>query len=302
MTTPTRRTSAATRTARRSRRPTPRSQTFLERNRSRLLWGVGALVFVLLIGMAYLSFTRSTYACTTTFNPTPAPSWVAPSAAPVASGATPAPAVTPPPPGYVQPDMGHVHAEIGSTVTYRYCPPASGRHYNGTNQGPIRAGLYGPGDTVAPPGWIHNLEHGAIVLLYSCKAPEGQTAPACTDTGQEQLRELLDGWPDSPVCKIPQGPLTPVIARFDDMPSPYTALVWDVVLPMTEIDRDVLFEFYARNAELYNPEKQCAEPTAVPGAATPAPVVTAPAPSADTSPAASTAPAGSAAAPATTAP
>jgi len=300
LTTPPRRTSAASRTTRRSRRPAPRSQSFLERNRSRLLWVVGALVFLVLVGMAYASFTRPTYACTTTFDPTPAPSWVAPSAAPAASGASPAPAATQPPPGYVQTDMGHVHAEIGSTVTYRYCPPASGQHYNGTNQGPIRAGLYGPGDTVAPPGWIHNLEHGAIVLLYSCKAPEGQTAPACTDTGQQQLKALLTGWPDSPICKIPQGPLTPVIARFDDMPTNYTALVWDVVLPMDEIDQATLFDFYARNAELYNPEKQCAEPSAVPGPATPTPTGTG---SPAASSAATSAPAATGTpAPATTAP
>lgn len=271
----------------------------MERNRSKLLWGVAGLVFVLLVGMAYLSFTRSTYACTTVFDPSPAPSWVAPSPAPVASGATPAPAVTPPPPGYVQTDMGHVHANAGETVTYRYCPPASGRHYNGTSQGPIRAGLYGPGDQAVPPGWVHNLEHGALVLLYSCKAPEGQTAPACTDQGQQQLEDLLAKWPDSPICKIPKGALTPVMARFDDMASNYTALVWDVVLPMDQIDETLLFEFYARNAELYNPEKQCTDPTPTPGPATPTPAATA-TPAA--SPAASPASTGTAAPAASTAP
>jgi hypothetical protein len=188
--------------------------------------------------------------------------------------------------------MGHLHEAAGDTVTYRYCPPASGKHYNGTNVGPIRAGLYGPGDNPIPPGWIHNLEHGALVLLYSCKAPaEGQTAPACTNDGQQKLKDLLARWPDSPICKIPPGALTPVIARFDDMTSPYTALVWDVVLPMTEIDETLLFDFYARNAELYNPEKQCAEPTTVPPAATPTPVPSGtPAVSAAASPAPTTAP------------
>jgi hypothetical protein len=294
LTTPPRRPSAANRTTRRSRRPAPRSQSFLERNRSRVLWGVGALAFVLLVGIAYLGFTRPTYACTNVFDPSPAPSFVAPSPAPAESGASPAPAVTPPPPGYVQPDMGHLHAPTGATVTYRYCPPASGTHYNGTNQGPIRAGLYGPGDALAPPGWVHNVEHGAIVLLYSCKAPEGQTAPACSDQGQQQLEDLLARWPDSPICKIPKGTLTPVIARYDDMATTYTALVWDVVLPMNEIDEDLLFEFYARNAERFNPEKQCADPTANPAPATPAPAATA-AP-------ATAAPASTGTPPATTAP
>jgi hypothetical protein len=263
-------------------------------------------VFLLLLGMAYLGFTRPTYACTTIFNPSPAPSRVAPSPVPLGSGASPAPAVTPPPPGYVQQDMGHLHEAVGNTVTYRYCPPASGKHYNATNQGPIRGGLYGPGDVTVPPGWVHNLEHGAIVLLYSCKAPEGQTAPACTDAGQQQLKDLLARWPDSPICKIPKGALTPVIARFDDMATSYAALVWDVVLPMDQIDETLLFDFYARNAELYNPEKQCSEPTAAPGPATPTPAATAtpaasPAASGGASPVASPGPASTAtAAPAAT--
>ena len=265
---------------------------------------MAGFVFVLLIGMAYLSFTRPTYACTNTFDPSPAPPWVAPTPVPVASGATPAPAVTPPPPGYVQPDMGKTHTDAGATITYRYCPPASGRHYSSAGQGPIRGGLYGPGDNPVPPGWVHNLEHGAIVLLYSCKAPEGQTAPACTDQGQQQLEDLLARWPDSPVCKVPKGALTPVIARYDDMATSYAALVWDVVLPMATIDETLLFEFYARNGERFNPEKQCAAPTAPPPAATPTPAATAAPASAAASPGDSPAPAstGTTAPAATTAP
>ena len=271
MTTPPRRTTPESRATRRSRRSAPRSASFLERNRSRVLWVTAALAFVLLVGLAYVGFTRPTYACLTVFDPSPAPSWVAPSMAPATpdpSGASPAPAVTPPPPGYVQPDMGHLHAPTGETVSYRYCPPASGRHYNAVNQGPIRGGLYGPEDPGAvPPGWVHNLEHGAIVLLYKCPGP------GCDEAGQQLLEALLAKWPASPICNIAPGPITPVIARFDQMASNFTAIVWDVVLPMDTIDETLLFEFYARQAERFNPERQCAAPTPTPGPATPTPTV-----------------------------
>ena len=40
------------------------------------------------------------------------------------------------PPGYVQPDMGRRHAEYGTSVTYQYCAPASGSHYNKAGVGP----------------------------------------------------------------------------------------------------------------------------------------------------------------------
>jgi hypothetical protein len=292
--------SPASRATRRSRRSTPRSAGFLERNRTRLAWGIGGLFFVLLLGMAYLNFTRPAFACGEIWSPTiPPVTTAAPSAAPasLAPGQSATPAPTAPAPGLVQPDMGHLHEnDLGATIKYKLCPPASGKHYPAPG-GPIRGALYGPNDAAVPPGWVHNLEHGAIVLLYSCKTSDGSTAPACTEAGQQQLQELLARWPDSPICKTPPGALTPVIARFDDMAWPYAALVWDLVLPMETIDEPLLFDFYARQGEQFNPEKQCADPTPTPGptptagrpTASPAPTGT-PEASGSAAPAASAAP------------
>jgi hypothetical protein len=275
LTTPPRRPTPASRATRRSRRPEPRSATFLQRNRSRLLWGAGAVGFLILAGLAFLSFSAPTYACANLFDPSPVPSQAAPpTQAPAASGA---PAPSAPPPGFVQPDMGHLHVPIGEKVRYSNCPPASGRHYQ-TPGGPIRGGLYGPDDAPVPQGWIHNLEHGAIVLLYRCPGD------ACTEQGQAELQALLAKWPLSPICQTAPGQVTPVIARFDDMAQPYAALVWDVVLPMATLDENLLFEFYARQGEQFNPEKQCPAPTATPG---PAPTAGPPTASPAASPAAS---------------
>ena len=216
--------------------------------------------------MAFFGFTRPTYACLELFDPTPAPSFVAPTAAP-ASG-SPAPAVTAPPPGYVQPDMGKGHAPTGSTIRYTSCPPASGRHYDGAGIGPIRAGYYGPNDAAVPPGWVHNLEHGGIVLLYRCAAAPGSSGPpddsACTDQRLQALQSLLTQWPASPFCGLPATENV-VIARFDEMAWPYAALVWDFILPLETLDESLLFEFYASHGERLNPEPRCADPTPTPG-------------------------------------
>jgi hypothetical protein len=290
LTTPPRRTSPTSKGTRRSRRPAPRSATFLERNRNRLLYAGAALVVALLAGMTFLNATQPAYACTDIFNPTPAPSVALPTVEP---GTTNPPA-TPAPPGFVQPDMGHLHVGPGTRVRYANCPPASGKHYNQTGQGPIKAGVYGPSDPSLPEGWIHNLEHGAIVLLYKCPGP------GCDDAGQAALKALYAKWPNSPVCKFPPGSFTPVIARFDDMPWPYAAVVWDVVLPMQSIDESELFAFYTGWGERFNPEKQpgCVTPTASPGATpttaptgSPAPTATpTAAPTAGATPAATSAP------------
>jgi hypothetical protein len=266
LTTPPRRPSAAARATRRSRQA-PRSTSFIERNRKRLLVGAGAVVIAILAGMAFLNASQPAYACSSQFDPTAAPSWVPPTAAPVASGATPAPTVTPPPLGYVQPDMGHLHVASGSRVNYLNCPPASGKHYNATGLGPIAAGVYDPDHVTIPQNWVHNMEHGALVLLYRCPGP------ACDAAGQQKLKDLYDRWPNSPVCNAPRGTLgnLPVFTRFDNMAAPYMALVWDVALPMQTLDADLVLQFFAERGEQYNPEKFCSAPTPTPGPATPTP-------------------------------
>jgi len=101
------------------------------------------------------------------------------------------------------------------------------------------------------------------------------------------MRDLFGRWPNSPYCNTPPGS-TPgvVIARFDDMASPYMAIVWDVVLPLQTLDEAAILDFQAQRAERYNPEALCPDPTPTPGPATPTPAVT-PAPSGGASPASS---------------
>jgi hypothetical protein len=148
-------------------------------------------------------------------------------------------------------------------VTYTYCPPASGAHINATGVGPILPRLYGPGDRTLPEGWIHNLEHGAMVILYRGRSGD----PGVTDDGQAQLRALYDEFPASPVCRIPPGTTQgPVIARFDDMATPYAALVWGRVLPLDQLDSARILDFWRISGERTNPEAQCAPPSADPGA------------------------------------
>jgi hypothetical protein len=253
----------------------------------------GVLVFGLIVVAAFLNSTKPAFACTNLFDPTPAPSFVPPSVGPSST----APVATAPLPGYVQPDMGHLHVNPGTTVTYANCPPASGKHYSVAGLGPIDGGLYGPSDATVPEGWVHNMEHGAIVLLYSCP---GGVGPGCTDAAQAQMGSMLAQWPKSPICNIPPGKLTPVITRFDDMKWPYAAVVWDVVLPLQTLDQAAIFDFYAKRAERYNQEPQCPAPTPTPGptrtagptptagpSATAAPATPAASPAASTAPAAS---------------
>jgi hypothetical protein len=163
--------------------------------------------------------------------------------------------------------MGAGH-NPGNPARYTLCPPASGPHLSGSGIGPIASRVYGPDDYAPPQGWIHNLEHGAIVVLYR----GGEGSEAITDDGQDALRELYRNFPPSPYCKFPPGGETPVIARFDDMAWPYAAIVWDRVLPLETLDADLIYEFWRTEGELNNPEggantasPRCPVPTPTPG-------------------------------------
>ena len=249
------------------RRPTPQP-SFLTRNRGRLLWGLAGLALVGIATLAFLNATSPAYACATEWNP-------APTSAPAAD-ATPRLGIT-------QTDLGNQHVTPGAFVKYALCPPASGNHYNATGDGPIRAGVYGPDDQATPQGWIHNLEHGGLVLLYRCTSGDA----ACSDSGQAALNQFNASFPNSPICDIPKGGAGPVVARFDQMKWPYAAILWGLVLPLDSLDVDKVYAFFAQQGDRTNPEPNCPKPTDTPAPTpaptdTPSPTVT-PAPSVDAS-------------------
>jgi Protein of unknown function (DUF3105) len=224
-------------------------RSFMERHRSAIV-GVAAVAGVALIAIfVFASASTSVYACTTEWSPQ--------------ATASPAPGATQAL-GYVQPDMGRHHLGVGEKVTYTYCPPASGSHNNAAGAGPIAPRLYGPNDTALPVGWVHNLEHGAMVIVY--RGRDGD--PGLTSAAQAELRSLFDSFPPSPVCGIAKGTSQgPVIARFDQMTTPYAAIVWDRILPLQTIDTTQILAFWQQWGERTNPEPQCAPPSASPSAA-----------------------------------
>jgi hypothetical protein len=209
----------------------------MERYRTAIVLVAGLAGVALLATFVFLSASQPAYACSTIWTPDPTPS--------------PAPGATPNL-GYVQPDMGRAHDPVGDKVTYTYCAPASGSHYNkpGT-AGPIPARVYGPGDTVLPEGWIHNLEHGAMVILYT------GSSTGATDAGQAQMRAFFDSFPNSPLCGFQKGQIGPIIARFDQMSSPFQAIVWGRVLLLDTFDEAKILAFWNQWGERTNPENQC---------------------------------------------
>jgi hypothetical protein len=138
-------------------------------------------------------------------------------------------------PGFGQdvaiPNEGAAHVAEGSEITYAHNPPASGTHYPAY----LQYGLYE--EPNIPPGyWVHNLEHGAIVILYQC--PQ-----SCPDL-VEQLGNLLDQfrlskWDNRKIVIVP----------YDDMDVPLMAIAWDVQMSLDQLDAQALLDFYDRHVD-----------------------------------------------------
>ena len=75
----------------------------------------------------------------------------------------------------VVPGEGASHVPFGTAVMYQHNPPASGNHWAEKADWGAYAQL------VPREQWVHNLEHGGIVLLYNC--PGGPRADAGISDG-----------------------------------------------------------------------------------------------------------------------
>ncbi len=247
-----------TRAGRRERPTRPlRERSFFERNRSRLVAVLAGAILLSAGAFIVAGATAKVYGCTTLSTPAPSES--------VGPGETPLL-------GQAQPDMGRNHINPGTVQTYTYCPPASGFHVNAAALGPIQPRFYGPDDATEPEGWIHNMEHAGLVVLYNCSG-------GCPDDATlQKLQDFANPatFPASPICKIPAGVVGPVVARFDDMKTRFAAMVWDRIYLTDTFDPAQVLTFYEQFGDTTEPEPQpqcsavspspSAEPSAAPSA------------------------------------
>lgn len=129
---------------------------------------------------------------------------------------------------------GSGHVEANSFIEYQNDPPSSGPHY----PSPVQWGLYM--EPVPPGHWVHNLEHGGIVLLFECPAD------GC-DAIQAELAELLDVIPLDGRFNEKKIVITP----YDKpLPAPVVVLAWKVQLNLDSLDREAIVNFYRRHVNL----------------------------------------------------
>lgn len=133
------------------------------------------------------------------------------------------------PVGRTVPLEGADHVAEGTMVTYQSRPPASGPHYPNWSQ------TYGFMDPALPTGlWLHNLEHGAVAILYNC--PEG-----CPEL-EQQLKDL---YAELPLGRNARGGRArALIMPYTDMDHKIAVVAWGWILELDEFDKDQIIRFY----------------------------------------------------------
>jgi hypothetical protein len=195
--------------------------SFLERNRILIIGGLVAVAIGVVGLLLIQGATASPYVCDSLLTPGPVASAEGPSATPRL--------------GFVTEDMGRDHVGSGSTTRHGFCPPTSGEHWNIAGRAPLPRAFYEPSASVSPGNWIHNLEHGYVVIAYrgapsavvlaGIRSAFQEAAPS--DFAQEQ-------------CGLPN---KVIVVRFDDMAEPFALLAWDRALLLPEWDTDAAIAF-----------------------------------------------------------
>jgi Protein of unknown function (DUF3105) len=156
----------------------------------------------------------------------------------------PAPVNSLPPVGIAVNEMPHIHVNQGTQITYNHNPPTSGCHYNlGYGTAPIQTGVYNK--EIPPEFWVHNLEHGYVIVLYNC--------PSGCDAQFQQLRTWYHSLKPDSATGYPKA----VVMPYKEMSVPFAAESWDWYDPIPVFSIAEVQKFYANHSG----DQNAAEPS-----------------------------------------
>lgn len=144
---------------------------------------------------------------------------------------------TPSPAGCAPPPRSHalqagVHVAVCSPMAFTEYPPTSGKHY------PIWADYKTYASTLAPGFYVHDMEHGGVVLLINCR-----TSGDCP-ADRARLQAIADAYPSDPLCDAATKHRI-VIAEDTLLTTRFAALAWGWSLPSDCLDSTAFGDFLA---------------------------------------------------------
>jgi hypothetical protein len=124
------------------------------------------------------------------------------------------------------------HVAQGTVITYHNRPPSSGDHYD-------QPAGYGFFQREIPTGnWVHDLEHGGIVVLYR---PD-----LCDQACQSQLQETYN---TAPVSQLFPGTRKMLVTPYQDMDHAIAVVAWGWVDELDSFDKDRILAFYRAHVD-----------------------------------------------------
>jgi hypothetical protein len=124
------------------------------------------------------------------------------------------------------------HVAQGTVVQYRNRPPSSGDHYD-------QPAGYGFFQREIPTGnWVHDLEHGGIVVLYR---PD-----LCDQACQAQLQ---DTYSSAPTSQLFPGTRKMLVMPYQEMDHAIAAVAWGWVDELDAFDKDRILAFYRAHVD-----------------------------------------------------
>jgi hypothetical protein len=139
------------------------------------------------------------------------------------------------------------HVAVGTAIAWPSNPPSSGPHF------PQWAAFQEYGSPVPRCYYVHDLEHGAVVLLYNCDLVDAATCEAI----KTALRAASASLGDDARCSGTAARVRTVITPDAAITEPLVAVSWGFIYRASCVDQPSLDAFVNAHYAL-GPENLCA--------------------------------------------
>jgi hypothetical protein len=144
------------------------------------------------------------------------------------------------------PLLVRTHVPYGTTVLYDSDPASSGMHY------PFWLAYLSYQQDIDPRYYVHNLEHGAVVLMYQC------AAGADCSQQRQQMEAFVTAIPDDPRCASTGTRVRAVVAPSATIATAVAAAAWGWTYSADCFDAESLGAFESAHYD-DAPEFNCSE-------------------------------------------
>ena len=130
------------------------------------------------------------------------------------------------------------HIDPSTQWTYKFYPPTSGPHYSVAGSAPVP---WGTVDNLVAGQFVHNLEHGGIVVLYNC--PSGSDCTTLRDQLANYVKNLAPIEPAFGEAKIVMTPYS------HGMQKKVALVAWHYIEFLDLYDQNAITQFYENHVD-----------------------------------------------------